>query len=287
MACNRPIPAYYNRELNPSGKRGLTFNRKYAYTGPIKEFREFLSIPCGKCAGCQLDASLVWSIRAYHESTLHRQNSFVTLTYDEKHLPKDGKISKRELQNFFKRLRKHQGKFFEEKIRYVACGEYGGLTRRPHYHCIIFGRDWLEQKVPVNDKLYTAPDLIDIWGNGHVSIAPVNMATICYVNGYVSKKMNDKDTFILRSNKPGIGHEWIDKYFRDSVHTGMVVIEGREYPIPKRYMLWHESKFALVKEMRKEYARKESARDGVIVRSEQDSREINRKSRINSRKEVL
>lgn len=290
MACNRPVPAYYSAELNPSGKRGLTFNPKFAYTGPIKNYRDPLYVPCGKCTGCKADSSLMWSIRSYHESTLHSQNCFLTLTYDDDHLPADGKISKDELQRFIKRLRKHQSKFFEEKIRYVACGEYGGLTRRPHYHAIIFGRDWLEQKVPLNDQLYTAPDLVNIWGNGHVSIAPVTMASICYVCGYVTKKMDDPDTFALRSSRPGIGHDWIDRFLGDAVRSdGKVVIEGREYPVPKRYILWHEEKFEHVKELRKEFAKKNLSIDPVVRARMEDNREINRKSRIKSRndKEVI
>lgn len=290
MACNRPIPAYYSRDINESGKRGLTFNPKYAYNGPLKEYREFLSIPCNKCAGCKADQALMWSIRAYHESTLHEQNCFLTLTYDDDHLPIDGKISKYEMQTFIKRLRKHQAHYFPaDKLRYIACGEYGGLTRRPHYHAIIFGRDWLDQKVAINDKLYTAPDLVKLWGNGHVSIAPVTMASICYVCGYVTKKIGDPDTFVLRSSRPGIGHDWIDKYLGDAIHDGMISIEGREYPIPKRYVLWHEDKFGLVKDLRKDYARKNSAIDPVQLRRMQDSRELNKNARITSRndKEVL
>jgi len=191
MACNRPVPCYYSREINEkSGKRGLTFNPKYAYNGPIKQYRELLSVPCGKCVVCKADHALMWSIRGYHESTLHNQNCFVTLTYDDHNLPSDGKISKYELQTFFKRLRKHQDKYFpDDKIRYIACGEYGGITRRPHYHAIIFGRDWLEQSVQVTDQLYTAPDLVNLWVKGPVSIAPVNMSTICYFCGYVTKKV--------------------------------------------------------------------------------------------------
>lgn len=286
MACNRPVPCWYSEELNPSGKRGLTFNPKNAYSGPIKEFREWISVPCGKCTGCKSDQSLMWSIRSYHESTLHKQNSFITLTYDDEHLPSDGLISKYELQTFVKRLRKHQDKYFpDDKLRYVACGEYGGLTRRPHYHAIIFGRDWLEQKVQINEKLYTCPDLINIWGKGHVSIAPVTMASICYVCGYVTKKMDDDDTFVLRSNRPGIGHDWIDTYLGDAIVDGKVSIEGREYPVPKRYILWHEEKFEHVKDLRKEYARKNSAIDPTVMGQRLNSREKNKKSRIRSRNE--
>jgi hypothetical protein len=28
------------------------------------------------------------------------------------------------------------------KVRFFHCGEYGDLTRRPHYHALIFGYDF-------------------------------------------------------------------------------------------------------------------------------------------------
>ena len=105
----------------------------------------------------------------------------------------------------------------------------------------------------------------------------------------MTKKIGDEDTFSLRSSRPGIGHDWIDKYLSDATLDGKVSIEGREYPIPKRYMLWHEGKFEHVRELRKEFARKSSDIDPMVKRSRQDSREINKKSRIQSRdaKEVI
>jgi hypothetical protein len=279
MTCNRPIDCYYAAELNPSGKRGLTFNPRNRYLGGDLRYTDPLKIPCGKCAGCKVDASLMWSIRSYHEASLHDQNCFVTLTYDDAHLPSDKKIDKEVLQKFFRRLRK-----VGHRIRYVACGEYGGLTNRPHYHAIIFGKDWLEGAVNLNDQLYTHPELVRIWGKGHVSVAPVEMGAICYVCGYVTKKMDDEDTFALRSNKPGIGHAWLDRYKDDIVRNGIVTIEGREYQVPKRYLLWEEEVFQDIKRARAEHAKKAAVGvDPIVARRQQDSRETNKKARIKAR----
>ena len=66
----------------------------------------------------------------------------LNLTYDDAHLPEHGQLWKDELQRFFKRLRKGGYKF-----RYVASGEYGEKTRRPHFHIALFGMDFNSDRV--------------------------------------------------------------------------------------------------------------------------------------------
>lgn len=281
MPCNLPITAYYSDKVNPeTGKRSLTFNQKYAYNGADPTIPRVLAVPCGKCRGCRVDQSLMWSIRGYHESQEHAQNSFITLTYDDANLPRDGKIDKRHLQLFFKALRRDG-----TKLRYLACGEYGGQTRRPHYHAIIFGKDWLENAITLTDSLYTNQTLVDIWGKGHVSIAPVTMASICYVCGYVTKKIDDLDTFNLMSRRPGIGHTWLDKYSDDIVRTGVVSIEGRQYQVPKRYLAWEEDQFSDLKKERAKHARSLNKPSQSLNNfNAQRGREIGLKSKFESKK---
>ena len=153
MACYNPGTAWRSHQKNPdTGKYPLSFSPP---KDNVKE-AESIPIPCGKCTGCLADESLMWSIRAYHESQEHMFNSFVTLTYDDEHLPPDHKIHKEHLQNFFKRAR-HSFKF-----RYLACGEYGEQTRRPHYHALIFGQNFnhAKYKYSLGENLYshTPPD---------------------------------------------------------------------------------------------------------------------------------
>lgn len=280
MPCNRPISAYYSSEVNEkTGKRGLTFNPRRRYLGSDLQYTNPIEVPCSKCYGCKADQSLMWSIRAYHESQMHEQNSFITLTYDDENLPADGKIDKRHLQLFFKRLRRNG-----EKIRYFACGEYGGKTQRPHYHAIIFGKDWLEERVTIKDDLYTAQSLSDLWGKGLVSIAPVTMASICYVCGYVTKKIHDSDTFNLMSRRPGIGSLWLDKYKSDLLNTHSVTIDGREYPIPKRYLLWDETSFENLKMERRKHAREKTKQDPMDRARSEKNRELNLRAKTRQEK---
>ena len=64
---------------------------------------------------------------------MHMFNSFVTLTYDDDHLPEYNSLNYKHFQDFMKRLRKsHNG------VRFYMCGEYGEDFSRPHYHALLF-----------------------------------------------------------------------------------------------------------------------------------------------------
>lgn len=93
-----------------------------------------LKIPCGRCIGCRLNRSQGWAVRITHEASLYDRNCFITLTYDEKHLPQDGSLVKKHFQDFMKRLRKRfvpvvpknltssEADVFREKLRFdILC----------------------------------------------------------------------------------------------------------------------------------------------------------------------
>ena len=103
---------------------------------PRYSYKKYMLVPCGKCVNCKLNYAKMWSIRIMHELKDWDSACFLTLTYDEEHLPKDGSLDKQDLQKFFKRLRFNLG---GRKIKYFACGEYGEQYGRPHYHIIVFG----------------------------------------------------------------------------------------------------------------------------------------------------
>lgn len=136
-----------------------------------------------------------------HESQMWENNSFITLTYNNENLPKDGSISKKALQNFFKRYRK---RFPKNTIRYFACGEYGDLNGRPHYHAILFGEDFSHDRYlwSTNKRgefLYRSPTLESLWVTakgkeslGHSSIGNVTFDSCAYVARYVMKKRKGK-----------------------------------------------------------------------------------------------
>lgn len=98
-------------------------------------------VKCGKCYVCQSKRTSGWGFRLAKQSELYVHSLFVTLTYNNESIPfsKNGfrTLKKDDLTNFFKRLRKSAT--LVQKITYYACGEYGTLKKRPHYHIILFG----------------------------------------------------------------------------------------------------------------------------------------------------
>lgn len=216
-------------------------------------------------------------MRMYHESTLHKHSCFATLTY--KNPPMS--INKRDLQLFFKRLRRLV------KVRYFACGEYGTKTRRPHYHAIIFGADFLGGSYEVNETLHAHPYVDRAWGQGFVSLGAVTMESCAYVAGYVNKKIGDADTFNIMSRRPGIGRGWLEKYRDDIVRTGTISIGGRELPIPKKYLEWYEDDFEEIKKERRSYYANLSPQEIWQRRTSLRGKEINTQARIDLQREQL
>ena len=123
MSCFHPLYGY----KSSSGKWLSKTNDIYA---------EPMTVPCGQCTGCRSEYSRQWALRNMHEASLTpNNNSFITLTYNEKNLPQNNSLDKKAFPKFIRSLRqKNKG----TKIRYYACGEYGDNFGRPHYHAILF-----------------------------------------------------------------------------------------------------------------------------------------------------
>lgn len=153
------------------------------------------------------------------ETTLKADNTFVTLTYNDESYPHDHSVTPRELQLFYKRLRKKCA----EPIRYYGVGEYGDTSGRPHYHIALFGYPNCAQGISnygINSDRPTCCDpcqtIHDAWGKGRIMLAELNNYTCQYIAGYVVKKMTKPDDprlegrlpeFARMSLRPGIGHD--------------------------------------------------------------------------------
>lgn len=210
-------------------------------------YRHVQVIPCGKCIGCRLENSRDWATKGSYEALLHKDNWFLTITYDDEHLPEaqtrinpetgeeqnpnpGGTLQPEHITLFIKRLRTtYERKYNHKGIRYMAAGEYGSETGRAHYHMILFN-------CPINptqmkfwkynenhEALWRCPDLEKIWGKGMIVAAEVNWNTIAYVARYCMKKehiMKKEDydllgiepEFLRASNKPGIGREYFEQH---------------------------------------------------------------------------
>lgn len=111
------------------------------YIAETKDGRK-LPVPCGKCIECRRDYQTEWSFRLSQEMKRCKIPVFITLTYNNEHLPLgdvDGEpqsvLVKSDLQKFFKRMRKNGGELTKNS-RYFAIGEYGAKHNRAHYHIV-------------------------------------------------------------------------------------------------------------------------------------------------------
>jgi len=239
MPCFRPLKGYKARDVNPStGKRSIVFSPRDGYHDlPV-------TLPCGQCIGCRLERSRQWAIRCSHEASLHEKNCFITLTYDDKHLPHDSSLNVKHFQDFMKRLRFHNG----PDIRFFHCGEYGEKFKRPHYHACIFNFDFEDKKLWSNRrdvKLYTSEKLAELWPMGFSTIGDVTFESAAYVARYITKKVTGdlapdhygtrKPEYTTMSRRPGIGKAWFDKFTSDVYPDDFVVIREKKMKPPKYY----------------------------------------------------
>jgi len=190
MACYKPLTAYLtpwqinNSEAKDSKKvfRRVSFKEDADHSIQV-------SLPCGQCVGCRLERSRQWAVRCVHESQLHKENCFITLTYAPEHLPQNSSLDYRDFQLFMKRLRK---RFTGKSIRFYMCGEYGENFGRPHFHACIFGHNFDDLKLwkTQNDvPLFRSKTLEELWPFGHSSVGTVTFESAAYVARYIMKKV--------------------------------------------------------------------------------------------------
>lgn len=99
----------------------------------------YFLVPCNRCTLCSHRKKQEICARAVCETNSSTSLPlFITLTYNDKYLPSCGLV-KRDLQLFFKRLRKRlDDNNIEHNLRYLAVGEYGSKHGRAHYHIILW-----------------------------------------------------------------------------------------------------------------------------------------------------
>lgn len=221
-----------------------------------------IEVGCGQCVGCRLRRSVDWAARCVHENSLYFVSSFVTLTYDDEKLWRCS-LEYRDFQLFMKRVRKELG-YFDTTYwtwlpRFYMCGEYGEITRRPHFHVLLFGLYFSDRqfygKSGSGASLWTSDVLSRLWPHGMSWIGDVTFESAAYVARYCMKKITGKGAdahyeavdglsgeviqlepeFNSMSLKPGIGKLWYDRFGSQVVFQDSVVIEGREIAVPRYY----------------------------------------------------
>lgn len=240
MSCITPIPIKLERP-------------RYSGNQPIYS----VDVACGKCGPCIKRRVNQWAFRLTQEDRRSVSAYFTTLTYDTEHVPLTPRcnmtLCKKDLQDFFKRLRYYHEKdglylseiqnnikVARQPIKYYACGEYGGLFGRPHYHAIIFN---------------CFPDAIEkAWTFGNIMTRPADTASIFYTLKYMDKRESDEYSydpdifkeFSLKSK--GLGDNYIcdeTLIFHSSNLDNNFVASGKhKIALPRFYnkKFWPDSK---------------------------------------------
>lgn len=193
-------------------------------------------------------------MRCLHEASLYKHNCFLTLTYDDEHVPHRSMLDYPAFQKFMKRLRKHAA---PTRPRFYMCGEYGPENGRPHYHACVFDFDFADKtywaRSPSGEKIYRSESLERLWPFGFCSVGQVTFESAAYVARYCVQKVTgfnaaahyrrvDQDgeyqlppEFNHMSLKPGIGARWLEKFQSDVYPHDYTIINGKEVKPPKYY----------------------------------------------------
>lgn len=254
MPCFHPIEAY---PPPPGAKdRRPVFSSHKSYQGAVG-----FQLPCGRCIGCRRERQMDQAIRAMMEvQTAPGPSSFVTFTYRPEDLPADLSVRVETHQALMKAIRYEFG-----PVRFQMCAEYGEERQRPHYHYNFFGLDFFEDRKPAGRSksgapLFSSARLEKCWPYGFHWIGETTIASASYVAGYIGKATQGdradamyrraapdghpfwvRPQFGLSSRRPGLGAEWIERYWDSDAKSSFFVLDGRRYPMP-RYVI--EQRFA-------------------------------------------
>lgn len=155
---------------------------------------------CGQCTACRVKKRREWTHRIVLESLVANCSFFLTLTYNQESIPDGHTLEPTHVTLYLKQIRKA---CHPVKLRYVAVGEYGDETKRPHYHIALF-----------SDGPIDIERVRKTWEHGHTHYGDITEQSARYISKYIVKGMtNGSDPrlgsrhpeFVRRSLKPGIG----------------------------------------------------------------------------------
>lgn len=260
-----------------------------------------LELPCGQCIGCRIERTRQWATRCMHEASLHDDKCFITLTYDDEHLPWDHSLNKQHFQAFMKRLR---WKYQDKTIRFFHCGEYGDQLQRPHYHALLFNHTFLDltlwsEREGINT--YVSEELQKLWPYGFSTVGEVTWESAAYCARYATKKITGakaKEHYWLQltedlkvevqpeyatmSLKPGIGRDWYEAYKGDCYPSDFITHKGKKLRVPRYYdKLLDETAPDHLKAIKKKRRQKARLRDADTTPERLRAREYCAEQKLN------
>lgn len=213
-------------------------------------------IPCKKCWACQLNYSAEWATRIMLEAKQHEFNYWLTLTYDEEHLPIaeeikyngvtytndgtwEGTLYDKDIKKFINSLRQKYHRLGHDGIKYFYCGEYGTKTQRPHYHIILLNcpldlTQFYDCHVDTNYKAHWKSNEIETyWKEGMIDICELEWSDAAYTARYCTKKLNtkSKEWYCENGKYPeyvqmskGIGFKYLKDHLNEIYETDEIIM---------------------------------------------------------------
>lgn len=256
------MPCYSQQLAGPMPGRTKNGKTPYRFLGKASSWSgpaplKCILLPCRQCIGCRLERSRQWATRLMHEANSHEKSCFLTLTYDDNHIPSNGSLNPSHFTTFIKDLRARLDYYGKEKIKYFACGEYGDQTKRPHYHLALFGPysgGPIDFSDPDNQRIeeeparsgapqFSHPDIAHVWPHGLHRYSELSFEAAAYVARYILKKMSgihapnyygDLVPEFQRASK-GLGKAHFDEWTSDIYPADHVVLPGRGSFMPPPY----------------------------------------------------
>lgn len=148
MPCESPIwirnRRYFTSDKKSFSAESLDYAKSSISLRPWDVSRQYLLVPCGRCADCLRRLRNDWYVRlerelAYQES-LHMPSIFITITISPKYYEEAFQSPSRFIRRFNERIRH----YFGVSIKHAFFQEFGthpeiGDTPRLHFHGFLFG----------------------------------------------------------------------------------------------------------------------------------------------------
>ncbi len=158
------------------------------------------------------------------------------LTLHKPHLQTFCKSVIRKQKRFLKRLNTYEAQTWP-KLKYYACGEYGGKTMRPHYHAIFFNLHPVIQS-QLRSISYEAKKT-DTWSYGNVDLEPITDGAILYVTKYLGKDHHPagilKEKMPFNIMTPNLGSSYLRPWhhrYHNSKNNRNYSVPVQDYKIP-------------------------------------------------------
>lgn len=197
-------------------------------------------VPCRKCRACNaLKSNQKMIVGIFAASEFKQKGQFLTLTYNDEHLPYG--LNHSDFAQFMKKLRQNTG---VKDLKMFMAGEYGeeGEQHREHFHVLFFNhrfpieeieKAWTEPRKRGRKRRGVEEELKPL---GFVYDGTCTPAAMKYCSGYVAKGGYDPNS----DKRPPYGRfscHLPDNLTNDEIkrmcQTGKIDYNGRKFSVPE------------------------------------------------------